>query len=278
MRLGPDEGWVIREGSLVICLDPKYTGDYNFQDRPHQFELVHGDVYVVCRMYGDLWALCAKVTLDSPVELSGKIRNTPKGFQSLGFLPLCAVTLAANFSSFMRRCAEYDKSSLGGPQTPGNSAEDDNKSSRGGPQTPGNGLAVTPPYRTHSIPASRDIFGRYHPEQLELPGVVFELCGGCSVDEDAKESKMGSVGKSRSWRLGRRMTLKKPWHRATKSDPSAPQEPTGRPPSLHISDPATRAQLGSTAEAARTKRLRNQVRRAMDNLGEALQAHFGSSA
>ncbi|KAL1871792.1 hypothetical protein Plec18167_006942 [Paecilomyces lecythidis] len=248
IRLGPDESWVIREGSLVICLDHKYTDDSNFQARrPDQFEFVQGDMYVVCRIYGDLWALCAKVTLNSPVELSGKIRNTPKSFQSLGFLPLCAVTLAANFSSFMRRCAEYekkssrggpqtpgngaeyDKSSRGGPQTPRNGAEYDKKSSRGGLQTPSNGLAVTPPYRSHSMTASSEIFEKSLPKQLQLPSLVFELCGGggSDSDEDGKEFKMGSVWKARSGQLERRMTLKKVWHRLTSSDPSAQLEPTG---------------------------------------------------
>ncbi|GAD96454.1 conserved hypothetical protein [Paecilomyces variotii No. 5] len=223
IRLGPDEDWVIQEGSLVIGLDHKYTDDSNFQaKRPDQFEFVHGDVYVVCRMYGDLWALCAKVTLNAPVELSGKIRNgsTPKSFQSLGFLPLCAVTLAANFSCFMRRCAEYDKGS------------------QGGPRTPSNGLAVTPPYRSHSMTASSEIFEKSLPKQLQLPSVVFDICGGSnSFDDDGKEFeplsyepqetlKMGSVWKSRSGQLERRMTLKKVWHRLTSSDPSAPVEST----------------------------------------------------
>ncbi|KAJ9211630.1 hypothetical protein DTO166G4_6769 [Paecilomyces variotii] len=224
IRLGPDENWVIREGSLVICLDHKYTDDSNFQaKRPDQFDFVHGDVFVVCRMYGDLWALCAKVNLNSPVESSGKIKNgnAPKSFQSLGFLPLCAVTLAANFSCFMRRCAEYDRSS------------------QEEPQTPGNGLPVTPPHRSHSLTVSSEIFEKSLPKQLQLPSIVFELCGGSSsFDEDGKEFepltqqpqetfRMGSVWKARSGQLERRMTLKRVWHRLTNLDSSGPVESPG---------------------------------------------------
>lgn len=224
IRLGPEENWVIREGCLVICLDQKYTDFQCQEQRCDEFELIHGDTFVVCRMYGDMWALCAKVTFSSPVESSsGKVRNggAPKTFQSLGFLPLCSVTLAANFSSFMKRCAEYDK----GPQEE--------------PQTPGNGLPVNPPYRSHSMTASREIFEKSLPKQLQLPSIVFELCGGTdSFDQDGKEFeplshqpqetfKIGSVWKARSGQLERRMTLKKMWHRLTNSDSSASAEPPG---------------------------------------------------
>ncbi|PLN82998.1 hypothetical protein BDW42DRAFT_165577 [Aspergillus taichungensis] len=145
VRLELGERWAIQEGSLVMCLDPSYTLLDRRETLADEFHMTAGDIYVVCRLYADLWALCAKVCLNLPEKCAteGMGRNTT----SLGFLPLCAVTLAANFSGFARRCYRL--------------YSDDPSQ----PVHPGNGLPVMPPPRSHSINASKQIF------QSTKPGV-----------------------------------------------------------------------------------------------------------
>lgn len=79
------------------------------------------------------------------------------GFENIKFLPLCAVTLAANFAAFDRRWSEHRM------RCPYSSS------------FPSGGLRVTPPMRCDSILASIDIaacnFGSLH-----VPWLVFHLC------------------------------------------------------------------------------------------------------
>ena len=98
-----------------------------------EFQLEYGNFYVVCRMYADLWALCAKVSLD-------QLSDQEDGQTNMAFLPLCAVTLAANFSAYVTRCDRR----LNSPYNE--------------PIHPGNGLSVIPPERSHSLNAGKQIF------------------------------------------------------------------------------------------------------------------------
>jgi hypothetical protein len=165
IRLELGENWAIREGSLVICLQPMYTISDCGERRNDEFELFYGDIFVVCRMYADMWALCGKISFHLPIEASAddeEIDRTPKGCENLGFLPLCSVTLAANFGMFNKRHSNYKN------RYPGSNI------------FPGGGLQVTPPKRTYSLQASQEIFGKSKPE-IQLPKLVFELCNNFSA-------------------------------------------------------------------------------------------------
>lgn len=137
VRVGIDEKWAVQERSLVMCIDPSYTRFDRKEGFPDEFELACGDAYIVCRLYADLWALCARISFDH--RPGNYCHDRIAQGRNLGFLPLCAVTLAANFSAFVKRCSQY-------PATPTQASN------------PGNGLTVTPPERSHSVNASRQIF------------------------------------------------------------------------------------------------------------------------
>ncbi|KAA8649044.1 uncharacterized protein ATNIH1004_004936 [Aspergillus tanneri] len=139
IRLGRGERWAIQEGSLVICIDPSHTITGNKSLRPDEFEMVNGDVYIVCRIYADLWALCAKASFMDLSESHFCGTTTTAPFH-LGFIPLCAVTLAANFSAFAQRSSMYCDC---------HSTET---------RYPGNGLPVLPPMRSHSLNGSKQVF------------------------------------------------------------------------------------------------------------------------
>ncbi|KAJ0419308.1 hypothetical protein BJY00DRAFT_165698 [Aspergillus carlsbadensis] len=140
IRLNPKEQWVIQEGSLVIGIDPEYTSLSNHERRSDEFEVSSGDVYVVCSMYADLWALCVKVSFHLPPVNDGSIR--------LAFLPLCSVTLAPNYSTFVQRCNQCARDGLHERKYPGN------------------GLPVNPPQRSNSLTASKQIFHGVHAQSL----------------------------------------------------------------------------------------------------------------
>ncbi|KAL2857170.1 hypothetical protein BJY01DRAFT_159351 [Aspergillus pseudoustus] len=132
IRLGQNEQWGIQEGSLVIGIGPDYTSLCNHERRSDEFEVASGDIYVVCSLYADLWALCAKVSFHLPL--------VGDGLRRLAFLPLCSVTLATNYSAFVQRCIRCSRDGLPGRKYPGN------------------GLPVNPPRRSHSLTASKQIF------------------------------------------------------------------------------------------------------------------------
>lgn len=155
VRLEIGERWAIQEGSLVVCVDPSYTLLDRREGFLDEFELAGGDLYIVCHLYADLWALCIKVSFDS--RTGG---DSPMAGDSmiLGFLPLCAVTLAENFGAFIQRCFKY----MSYPP-----------SER---KHPGSGLAVIPPERSHSVNASKQIFQEDR-TRFQLP---MTLPGACS--------------------------------------------------------------------------------------------------
>ncbi|KAE8413640.1 hypothetical protein BDV36DRAFT_27137 [Aspergillus pseudocaelatus] len=162
IRLDAGERWALQEGSLVICIDPSYTL-LDHERQSDEFTIVDGDVYVVCRIYADLWALCVKASFIPPCEPSSGTMNDSV---RLGFLPLCAVTLAANFSAFSRRCSW------------------DARCSSNESRYPGNGLPVMPPSRSHSLTASKQIFkGTKH--RLMLPGIAYDAFHNTSLSSDS---------------------------------------------------------------------------------------------
>lgn len=146
------------EGSLVICLHPSFTDLDKMIIPDDEFPLRYGDVYIICRMYADMWALCARLRLSetiTPIECSDMVED---GFENIKFIPLCALTLAANFGAFERRCANYRRKH---PQST---------------VFPSGGLFIKPPERTHSLVASQE-FHKYKADgQFHIPRLVFDLC------------------------------------------------------------------------------------------------------
>ncbi|KAL1965922.1 hypothetical protein VTN77DRAFT_5055 [Rasamsonia byssochlamydoides] len=211
IRLGLGETWAIQEGSLVICLQSDYT-DLNRDPIPKdEFELVYGDVYVVCRLYADMWALCARLSLDSPVTALSIHKETgipARGFENIKFLPLCAVTLAANFSAFDKRCASYRK------RHPNSGI------------FPSGGLRITPPERSHSLAASREIFQKARPE-IQLPSVVFDVCNVSEVKSGTAWTALDqtSLNAADGKQLEGRRTLKKMWCKFRSSDLNRAMDP-----------------------------------------------------
>ena len=202
IRLGLDEKQSIHEGSLVICVDPAYTLSDHDKPRSDEFDLVSGHIFVVCRLYTDLWALCASVSPSQPETVSGETISTEP--MRLAFLPLCAVTLAANFSAFNQRCINYahDKSDE--------------------PRFPGNGLPVMPPPRTSSLSDGKQI-SRGNRRHIAFPEVVYDTFNRVPIerrepDSVPADSSLENVlsnltdrGSRRLQRLGNRMSIRKLW-------------------------------------------------------------------
>lgn len=211
VRLERGEKWAIQEGALVVCIDPSYTRLDRNQGFPDEFELTTGDFYIVCRLYADLWALCIKVSFDSR---GGSCSHDTMG--GCGFLPLCAVTLAANFSGFVKRCFRYASCP------------------RSETMYPGNGLQVIPPERSHSVNASKQVF-QGDTTCVYLPDIIQGACGNLSLEGIETDfipldstlqqlfSKFGSW-KGRAHRLRSRMSLHNLW-RGLRSDESGTSSP-----------------------------------------------------
>ncbi|RMJ25168.1 hypothetical protein PHISP_03959 [Aspergillus sp. HF37] len=162
VRLGVGERWAIQEGSLVVCVDPSYTHLDRREGFSDEFELASGDFYVVYRLYADLWALCVKLSFDS--RTGSYFHGKPGDSVNLGFLPLCAVTLAANFGAFVQRTSRY----MSYPPSE--------------IRHPGNGLPVIPPERSHSVNASKQIFhgGRI---RIQLRVTAPDAYGNLSLED-----------------------------------------------------------------------------------------------
>ncbi|KAJ5480808.1 hypothetical protein N7539_006702 [Penicillium diatomitis] len=130
-------GWLIEEESLVIGVDPSYvvpTGD----DQPSdELDLQEGKLFVVEQIFSDMWALCSEISTSRPHH--GRTPGPPNKLAGFGFVPLCAVTLAANYGTFLKRCREYQ-------QHPDETI-----------LTPANGGRVLPPVRVQSVHVSREM-------------------------------------------------------------------------------------------------------------------------
>ncbi|KAF7718033.1 Uncharacterized protein PECH_002365 [Penicillium ucsense] len=130
-------GWLIEEESLVIGVDPSYvvpTGD----DQPSdELDLQEGKLFVVEQIFSDMWALCTEISTSRPQK--GRTPGPPNKLAGFGFVPLCAVTLAANYGAFLERCRKYQ-------QHPGETI-----------LTPANGGRVLAPVRVQSVHVSREM-------------------------------------------------------------------------------------------------------------------------
>ncbi|PWY86104.1 hypothetical protein BO70DRAFT_370172 [Aspergillus heteromorphus CBS 117.55] len=243
-RLGLGEKWEIHEGSLVICLDPVYTILDHDKPRLDEFELVSGDIFVICRLYADLWALCAKASSVRP-------ESGPISPMRLAFIPLCAVTLAANFSAFTSRCTGYT------------GCEPDEL------RYPGNGLPVMPPPRSYSLSDSKQVY-RGNRRHIAFPEVVYDTFNRVSLDCMDVEfvptdplpletvfSNLTDRGSRRLHRLGNRMSLQKLWNGPK---PLAIRDTENR---SFLSTRRKQSERNSHEEQrsfSRTQRLRNLVR------------------
>ncbi|RAL05900.1 uncharacterized protein BO80DRAFT_490208 [Aspergillus ibericus CBS 121593] len=203
IRLGLDEKWAIHEGSLVICVDPAYTLSDRGKPRPDEFELVSGEIFVICRLYADLWALCANASSAQFERPFGE--TTAVEPMRLAFLPLCAVTLAANFSAFNQRCITHA------------CYETDE------PKHPGNGLPVMPPPRSYSLSDDKQIY-RGNRRHIAFPEVVYDAFNRVSLEGSNADyvladspslenvfSNLTDRGSRQLQRLGKRMSLRKLW-------------------------------------------------------------------
>ncbi|KAL3262681.1 hypothetical protein ABHI18_002562 [Aspergillus niger] len=254
IRLGLDEKRSIHEGSLVICVDPAYTLSDHDKPCSDEFDLVSGNIFVVCRLYSDLWALCAGASPPQSEKVFGETITTEP--MRLAFLPLCAVTLAANFSAFNQRCITYAR----------------DKSEE--PRYPGNGLPVMPPPRTSSLSDGKQI-SRGNRRHIAFPEVVydaFDRISECSdVDFVPADSSLENVlsdltdrGSRRLQRLGNRMSIRKLWSESKRPamgntenqlspSPGYPGEPTELGAIKRHSDLQRRGSL-------RSQRLRSLIR------------------
>ena len=133
IRCANGQRWSIQQDSLVLGVNPALVHIEPDHQLPDMHELNPGKLYVVCRMYADMWALCVEVSIDIPSPLDLPVPNL--GVR-LAFLPLCAVTLAANLAPFMERCRRYNSN-------PGTES-----------LYPGNGQRVVAPARVESLNAS----------------------------------------------------------------------------------------------------------------------------
>lgn len=156
VRSTEHERLAIEEGSVVISISPKFTDLSQQCIAPDEFELRIGEVFVVSRMYADMWALC--VRLRNSESVADADVDTLRDSPNIKFIPLCAVTLASNFSAFHRRCALF---------------RDDHPYAK---FFPAGGSLITPPDRHESLEASRKYFSRYNGSQIPLPPMVYTLC------------------------------------------------------------------------------------------------------
>ncbi|KLJ11206.1 hypothetical protein EMPG_13516 [Blastomyces silverae] len=128
-------GWAIETGSRVICVCDT-AADWEYKD---VFPMRLGDAYIVLKMYGDFWASCLKLTLNdqtwSAYPIYERHRDRTKSTyicpdENVQFLPLCALTLDANFGDYLAR----------------------HPRNGGSCYSPATGQQVVPPERTFSHP------------------------------------------------------------------------------------------------------------------------------
>lgn len=211
VRLEEHEQWAIQEGSLVVGIDPSYTYIPPQRRRPDEFKLGSGDLYVVCRLYADLWALCVRVSLQSLTSPDLPAISTT---MNLAVLPLCAVTLAANFGSFSDRCNRQVVD-----------LQDEVLYS-------GNGLCVVPPVRSHSLNVCSEIIQRDQCP-IRLPTMAHEVWDNFTslnspgVDYvpldstlDQLFSKVGTKS-ARIHNIRKSMSLRRLWNSTKSSDSSS---------------------------------------------------------
>ncbi|PGH14724.1 hypothetical protein AJ79_02890 [Helicocarpus griseus UAMH5409] len=150
--IGPNRhfGYAIETGSRVVCVcDTVIEETYD-----DVFPMRLGDAYIVLKMYGDLWTSCLKLTLPNqtwaayprakPNLLKDKnVFVRPES--NIRFLPLCALTLDANFGDYLARH----------PRATG-----------GYGLLPATGQKVVPPKRTFSSPENHAGFSVRVPKEV----------------------------------------------------------------------------------------------------------------
>lgn len=195
-----------------MCIGPQYTSFHSQKEHLlDEFELVPGDLYVVCNLYADMWALCIKISFDSRTE--SETEQSSDRCSAVGFIPLCAVTLAVNYSSFLRRCV----SPIDGPL-----------------KYTGNGLPTIPPGRSHSINSSKQIF-QGNGLDVGLPASVYDACNTLSIEgiivdfiplDSSLEQLFSDLGarRDRVHRIKNRMSLRRLWHGAKTPGSQSPGE------------------------------------------------------
>lgn len=156
VRCTREESWAIEEGSLVISIPQNFVDLKQQYLVPDEFELRSGEVFVVCCMFSDMWALCARLRMSESVATLNEI--DPQTSPNIKFLPLCSVTLAANYAAFDRRCTAYQQ------RNPFSNV------------FPSGGRRIQPPERGESLLASRALGQGIGAGILPLPRVVYEIC------------------------------------------------------------------------------------------------------
>lgn len=215
VRTTQEERCAIEEGSLVVCIPPSFVNLSQQLIAPDEFELRLGEIFVVCRMFADMWALCARVRNSECVaELDqDELQKSP----NLKFLPLCAVTLASNFSAFTRRCALYRQ------QHPYSVL------------FPTGGHLITPPDRLESLEASREYFSRIDGSPIPLPAMVYSICKaptrlspGIDYVPLEEYSEAEETTQHEADTTNNQGTLRRFWKKlaAKNADSSAEQQPT----------------------------------------------------
>lgn len=193
-----------------MCIDPSLTMFHTEREcLRDEFELVPGDLYVVCRLYADLWALCIKMSFDTQTENEGE--QSLNSCTVVGFIPLCAVTLAVNYSSFLRRCAKDES-----------------------PRYTSNGLPTVPPTRSQSLNAGKQLF-QGSGLGVDVPETIYAACRtlsveGINADFVPLDSNLAPLFSSfggrrdRVRQIGKRMLSRKPWHRSKSQAIQQPDE------------------------------------------------------
>lgn len=156
VRSTQEERLAIKEGSLVISIPPSFVDISRQLIAPDEFELRLGELFVVCRIFADMWALCARVKNSHCVADAAEddLYDSP----NIKFLPLCAVTLASNFASFARRCAIYRMEHTDRDLFPSG------------------WNCISPPERVESLEASRKYFYSAIHNQIPLHPMVYVVC------------------------------------------------------------------------------------------------------
>ncbi|KAJ5579921.1 uncharacterized protein N7459_005906 [Penicillium hispanicum] len=274
IRCAPGQRWSMQEGSLVIGIDPTLVHTAPDNHLPDKHELRQGKLYVICRMYADMWALCVEVSVDIPSPLNLPVPSLGVNF---GFLPLCAVTLAANLGPFMTRCHEYHVS----PRTES--------------LFPGNGQCVMAPERAESLHASLQIFrlGRRSVFNLDVPPMVrqaytnFMLLDRPEADYVPLDStleklfngiKMGAKDSSILWKT---LVRKRMWatFKPSPSNPLTDNFESSTPGSVPRRKPSSL----DTSKSRTPSRKLNQLQRALRqqrssfSVGESFRRIFGKS-
>ncbi|EAS30036.3 uncharacterized protein CIMG_08782 [Coccidioides immitis RS] len=146
---GSRNGFAIRSGCRVICIGDTVPCKDD-ESREDSFKIAFGDVYLVLRLYPDLWASCIRIDTSTPVypftPRSGfkpryATTTWPTSTNAIKFLPLCCVTIEANFSKYIRCHPMYGN----GSQAITN---------------PSTGQVVIPPKRKESLAAGNDVLHR----------------------------------------------------------------------------------------------------------------------